>query len=339
MITPRRLTTVVGLLGLALLLVMALALGLGPVRLAPHEIVTVLTGQSEDSGSLAPTVILRLRLPRILLAVLAGGGLAVAGATFQALTRNPLADPSLLGVSSGAAFGVVVAQVMGVGPTPLGVLGLSAFAFAGAVVAAVAVYLIARVGTLLPIQTLLLSGVIVGLFFSSAITLLISFIDFSKLGGVLHWLMGNLEPVGYSSLAILAVGLGLGVGIVFAQARALNLLAMGEESALQLGVESERVKRRVFLAASLLTALVVTFAGPIGFVGLIIPHVARLLFGPDNRLLIPAAVLVGGGFLVLADGLSRTLIQPAELPVGVVTAFCGAPFFIYLMRSRFRKGL
>jgi iron complex transport system permease protein len=203
--------------------------------------------------------------------------------------------------------------------------------------AASAVYAIARVGSLLPVQTLLLAGVIVGLFFSSAVMLLISLVDFMRLGATLHWLMGNLGPVSYPLLQFLAVGLALGVVMVLTQARALNLLAAGEESALQLGVESERVKRVIFLAASFVTALVVSFAGPIGFVGLIIPHAVRMVVGADNRLLVPAALLVGAAFLVLADALSRAVIQPAELPVGIITAFCGAPFFVYLLRTRYRR--
>jgi iron complex transport system permease protein len=338
-ITRRRLLGVVAGLGLGALAVLAGALAVGPVRVSPGEVALVLLGRVPSSESLASTVVLQLRLPRILLAALAGAGLAVAGAAFQALTRNPLADPSLLGVSSGAAFGVVLAQLLGLGPTPLGVVGVTGFAFAAALLAAGSVYLIARVGALLPIQTLLLAGVIVGLFFSSAITLMISLVDFMRLGPILHWLMGNLGPVSYGSLEFLAVGLAAGIGAVLTQARGLNLLAAGEESALQLGVESERVKRIIFLAASFITALVVSFSGPIGFVGLIIPHTVRMLFGADNRLLIPASICMGAGFLALADAFSRIVIQPSELPVGVITAFCGAPFFIYLLRTRHGKTL
>ena len=339
MITRWRLLGVMAALTGCALLVMVGALAVGPARLSPEEIAAALLGREVRSQSLAPTVVLQLRLPRILLAALAGAGLAVAGASFQALTRNPLADPSLLGVSSGAAFGVVLAQVLGLGPTPLGFVGVTGFAFLGALLAACSVYLIARIGALLPIQTLLLAGVIVGLFFSSAITLMISLVDFMRLGAILNWLMGNLVLTSYRSLTFLALGLAVGIGVVLAQARALNLLTAGEESALQLGVESERVKRIIFLAASFITALVVSFSGPIGFVGLIIPHTVRMLFGADNRLLIPTSVVLGAGFLVLADALSRTVIQPSELPVGVITALCGAPFFIYLLRTRHGKTL
>jgi len=263
----------------------------------------------------------------------------VAGAAFQALTRNPLADPAVLGVASGAALGAVLGQLGGLEGSFLAALGLSGVAFAGALLAASAVYLIASVGGRLPIQTLLLAGVITGLFFSAAITLVISLVDVARLGGILHWLMGSLGVLGYRSVGVVALGCGVGLAAVYREARALNVLALGEEAALQLGVDAERVKRVIFLAASLLTAVVVAHTGPIGFVGLIVPHGVRLALGADNRLLIPAAGTAGAGFLVLADTLARLLARPAELPVGVITAFCGAPFFIYLLRTRLGRGL
>ncbi len=279
-----------------------------------------------------------LRLPRIIAAVLAGGSLAVAGVGFQALTRNPLAEPAVLGVSGGAAFGVVTGQIFGLGPTILAALGLAALAFAGALLAAGAVFAIASAGSALSIQTLLLAGVIVGIFFSSAITVLISVLDFNRLGGVIHWLFGNLAPVPAgaarcSSPLLVAVGFWLILG----QARALNLFMLGEETARQMGVDAERLKRRIFVGAALLTATVVAFAGPIGFVGLIVPHLLRGWLGQDNRLLVPTALLGGGIFLLAADTLARNIVAPAELSVGVITAFCGAPFFVYLLRTRARS--
>ena len=335
MITPRRLLTILSLLTIALLLLMGGALLVGSAHLSPGAIVKVLTGTQTVGPEVS--VILGLRLPRILVAALAGGGLAVAGAAFQALTRNPLADPSVLGVSSGAAFGVVLAQLFGFGLAPLQALGLTTFAFFGALLAAGLVVLIAQSNGRLPIQTLLLAGVIVGLFFSAAITLLISLVDVNRLGGVIHWLLGNLGALSPGSLALFAALVGIGTVLVLTQARQLNLLALGEESALQLGVEAERVKRTIFIGASLLTAVVVTFTGPIGFVGLIVPHTIRLLFGSDHRLLIPASLLAGAAFLLLADTLARTLVAPNEMAVGVITAFSGAPFFVYLLRTRYRS--
>jgi iron complex transport system permease protein len=279
-------------------------------------------------------VVLSLRLPRILAALLAGGALAVAGAGFQGLARNPLAEPSVLGVSSGAAFGVVVAQVFGLGGGLVEAVGLAACAFAGALVAGGAVYLIASRAGGLPVHTLLLAGVIVGIFFSSAITVLISVVDFDRLGGVVHWLLGNLGPVAPGSLAVFAALTALGGWLVIGAARRLNLLALGEESAQQLGVDALGLKRRIFAGAALLTSAAVAFAGPIGFVGLIVPQSLRLLLGPDNRVVIPAALLGGGAFLLVADTVARNVIAPAELSVGVITAFCGTPFFIYLLRAR-----
>lgn len=320
---------------LALALVVALvslgALFLGSARVPPGDVLAVLAGRVRGVDQV---VVLSLRLPRILAALLAGGALAVAGAGFQALSRNPLAEPSVLGVSSGAAFGVIVAQVLGLGGGLVEALGLAACAFAGALAAGVAVYLIAARAGGLPVHTLLLAGVIISLFFSSAITVLISIVDFDRLGGVVHWLLGNLGPIAPRSLAVFAAAVAVGFWLVVGPARQLNLLALGEESAQQLGVDAEALKRRIFAGAALLTSATVAFVGPIGFVGLIVPQTIRMLLGSDNRVVIPAAMLGGGAFLLLADTVARNVIAPAELSVGVITAFCGTPFFIYLLRAR-----
>jgi len=336
-ITGRRVLTTTGAAIVALAGISLAALTVGAAGLPLGEVLAALAGRAVPE--LTSTVVLGLRLPRVLLAAVAGAGLAVAGAGFQALTRNPLADPAVLGVASGAALGAVLGQIAGLEGSLLATVGLSAVAFAGALLAATAVYLIAAVGGRLPIQTLLLAGVIVGLFFSAAITLLISLVDFARLGGILHWLMGSLDALGYRPVGVMALGCAVGGALIYLQAPALNLLALGEESALQLGVEAERVKRIVFVAASLLTGVVVAHTGPIGFVGLIVPHAVRMAIGSDNRVLIPAAAGIGAAFLVLADTLARLVVRPAELPVGVITAFCGAPFFVYLLRTRFRRGL
>ncbi len=330
----RRLALTLLTLGGVLLVAAAGALLVGSAAVSPRAVLSALLGGKPEG--IEAVVVLNLRLPRIVVATLAGGALAVAGVAFQALTRNPLADPAILGVASGAAFGVVVAQLFGLGSSVVAALGLSACAFAGAMVAAGVVYVIAATDGRLPIQTLLLTGVIVGLFFASAITVVISLVDFNRLGGVIHWLLGNLAPISGGSLAVFAGLAAAGVWLVLGRARQLNLLALGEESAIQLGVDTERLKRRIFVGASLLTSCVVAFAGPIGFIGLIVPHMLRGVLGPDNRLLIPAAVLGGGAFLLLADTLARTVVAPAELSVGVITAFCGAPFFVYVLRTRYR---
>lgn len=328
-----RLTWVCG--GLAVLLI-AVAMGsllVGAASIPPGAVLDLITGRGPVSGT-DRTVVLSIRLPRIAAAILAGGALAVAGAGFQALTRNPLAEPSILGVSGGAAFGVILGQVSGLGPGVVDALGLTVFGFTGAVTAGVAVYLIASSAAGLPVHTLLLAGVIVGIFFSAAITVLISIVDANRLGGVIHWLLGSVAPIPPSQLAIFTLMTAAGVWLVLGQARALNLLALGEEEAMELGVDALRVKRRIFAGAALLTGTVVAFVGPIGFVGLIVPQVFRMLLGPDNRVLVPAALLGGSAFLLAADTLARTVVAPAELSVGVLTSFCGAPFFIWLLRSR-----
>jgi iron complex transport system permease protein len=334
----RQLALALGVLGAALLIVTLLSLFVGSAGLSPGAVARALVGQA-GAESVESVVTLQLRLPRVLAAVLAGGALAVAGVAFQGLTRNPLAEPAVLGVSSGAAFGVVLAQISGLGVSALQALGVATFAFGGALLAAGSVYLIAVVPGGLSIQTLLLAGVIVGIFFTSAITVLISVVDFDRLGGVVHWLLGNLAPIPPASLALFALLALAGFWLILRSARELNLLALGEEAAVQLGVDATRLKRRVFVAAALLTGTVVAFTGPIGFVGLVVPHVLRSLLGQDNRLLVPTAFVAGGIFLLAADTLARNVVAPAELSVGVVTSFCGAPFFVYLLRTRYRAEL
>jgi iron complex transport system permease protein len=332
----RRLVLVLALSGAGLLATAAVALFLGSARIAPATVLAVLSGHAAGDST-ERVVVLGLRLPRIAAAAVAGGALAVAGVAFQALTRNPLAEPSVLGVSSGAAFGVVIAQLFGGDAGIADSVRLTVFGFAGAVVAGGAVYLIASVHGGLPVQTLLLAGVIVSIFFASATTVLTSLVDINRLGGIVHWLLGNISPIAPAPLALFAALAAVGFWLVAGQARRLNVLALGEEAALQLGVSAERLKARIFVAAALLTASVVAFAGPIGFVGLVVPHVLRLVLGPDNRVLVPAALLAGGAFLLGADTLARNLVAPAELSVGVITSLCGAPLFIYVLRTRSRS--
>lgn len=329
----RRLAAALAVLGLVLLGVVAAALFLGSAGLSPLAVARALAGRAEAS-SLEAVITLGLRLPRVAAAVLAGAALAVAGVGFQALTRNPLAEPSVLGVSSGAAFGVVLAQILGLQTGVVAALGTAAFAFAGALLAAGIVYVIATAPGGLAVQTLLLAGVIVGIFFSAAITVIISVVDFNRLSGVIHWLLGNLAPIPRASLALFAPLAAGGVWLILRRARELNLLALGEEAASQLGVDAERLKRRVFVGAALLTGTVVAFTGPIGFVGLIVPHVLRGTIGRDNRLLVPTSAVAGAAFLLAADTLARNVVAPAELSVGVITAFCGAPFFVWVLRTR-----
>jgi iron complex transport system permease protein len=319
---------------LAALLAASLVLSVmvGTVSLGPQEVLrALLEGGSQDPTA---TIVRKIRLPRTLLAGIVGACLSLAGLGFQAISRNPLADPSVLGVSSGASFGLMVAVLLGIaGPTANPIL-TTFFAFAGALLAALLVYAIAQVDGRLPMTTLLLSGVIIGLFFTSCVMLATVVLAAAQLQGVVFWLMGNLAPPDSGTLLVLSVVLGVGVVILTRQAPRLNLLALGEEQALQLGVEAERVKRVVFVVASLVTGAAISAAGSIGFVGLIVPHAARLLLGPDNRALVPTSVVLGAAFLILADVAARTAAAPTELPVGAITSFCGAPLFVYLLRRR-----
>jgi iron complex transport system permease protein len=311
-----------------------LSVMVGSVGLDPREVVRALLGIPGAPGDPTATIVRQIRLPRAILAGMVGACLALAGLGFQAISRNPLADPAVLGVSSGACFGVLIAMLLGLAGPFANPAVITLFAFAGALLAAVSVYAIAQVDGRLPITTLLLSGVIIGLFFTSCVMLFTTLLASAELTGVVLWLMGNLTPAGGRTLAVLGLVLVIGFVVLARQAAGLNLLALGEEQALQLGVEAERVKRVVFVAASLVTGAAISAAGSIGFVGLIVPHAARLLLGPDNRRLVPAAGLLGAAFLILADLVARTIAAPTELPVGVITSFCGAPLFIYLLRSR-----
>jgi iron complex transport system permease protein len=338
--TLGRLLWVIGILTAVLVGAIVLALAVGTVRIGLREIAGILLGKifpNPVTGAQAhETIVLSLRLPRILLAGIVGSALGLAGAGFQAISRNPLADPYVLGVSSGAAFGVVVGVRTGLG-AGAGILFLPLFGFAGALVAAVVVYGIASIDGRLPVQTLLLAGVVVSLFFSSAIMLASSLIQAEELQGVVFYLMGNLRVVSYPAIGIVVACLVVGTVLIYGQVLPLNLLSAGEEAAAQLGVEPERVKRIVFVACSLVTGAAVSASGSIAFVGLMVPHAVRFCVGPDNRLVVPASVLAGAIFLILADIVARTVVAPTEIPVGVITAFLGAPFFAYLLRSRYRS--
>ena len=323
--------------GLALLTLVGFVASLmtGSAAIRPTQALRALVEGATTDPVVA--VVRQIRLPRAMLAGLVGAALSLAGLGFQAISRNPLADPSVLGVSSGASFGVMVAVLLGLAGPSAHPAVATLFAFGGALLAALCVYAVAQVDGRLPMTTLLLSGVIIGLFFTSCVMLATVVLQAGELQGVVFWLMGSLGPASPRTLVLLVLALAAGAGVLVRNALRLNLLALGEEQALQLGVEAEQVKRAIFVAASLLTGAAVSAAGSIGFVGLIVPHAARLLLGPDNRRLVPASGLLGAAFLMLADLAARTVASPVELPVGVITAFCGTPLFIYLLRTR-RRG-
>lgn len=321
-----------GLLGACILI--AASFGAGQVSL-----LDVLSG-SESMSEVDRTILWQVRLPRVLLSALLGGALTVAGVVFQALLRNPLADPYVLGVSGGASVGGVIALLLGLGGSGvLGGIGVSAMAFAGAMGALLLIQWVATVAGRLAVYTVLLTGAIFNAFSAALIYFLQSVASLEELHAIVFYLMGQIPSLALGNLGLLAVPLLLIVVGLFALARDFNALSLGEEGAAQIGVDVDRVKRRTLVLGSLLTGIAVSVAGMIGFVGLVVPHMLRILLGPDHRLLLPAAFFGGAAFLVLADLVARVAIAPGELPVGVVTALIGGPFFLYLLRtSRGRHG-
>lgn len=313
-----------------ILLVAGLAsIALGAAGLSPLEVVTALRGTGDPA---ARAIVLELRLPRAVLAALVGGGLALSGTVFQALLRNPLAEPYILGVSGGAAVGAVGGAVLGITTaawsTPVA-------AFIGALAAILLVFRIAvAAGRALDTRVLLLAGVVVGAFFNAVILLLLTLADVETFRSAIFWLMGSLAGASWPTTWLLAAYLVPAIAVLLALARPLNLIAIGEETALYLGTRVERVKRIAYVVASLLVAAGVAFTGVIGFVGLIVPHALRLVWGSEHRFLLPASVLAGGAFLLIADTLARTVAAPVELPVGVVTALIGVPVFVVLLTRR-----
>ena len=312
-------------LGALAFVAVLLALALGSVHVSLAELWQVVLG--EGSG-LNRTLVLDLRLPRTLAAFATGGLLAVAGALMQVLLRNPLADPYVLGLSGGAAVGALLAMLAG-----MGTLLVSGSAFAGAMLATLLVFGVAHgTGSWTP-SRLLLTGVVVAAGWGAVITLMLAITPSYKLPGMLYWLMGDVSyaRTPWPALVVLA----LSVILIMPLARNLNVLARGPLQAAALGVSVRPLEWTIYLLASLLTATAVTTAGSIGFVGLIVPHMLRLVLGNDQRIILPASALAGGTLLVLADTLARTAIAPEQLPVGVITALLGVPTFLYLLhRSR-----
>jgi iron complex transport system permease protein len=330
------------ILAAILFCVMVLALKFGAIHVSLYglgrDLLRVFLGKNSDIST-EYSLILNLRLPRILLGAFVGASLAIAGASFQALLRNPLADPYVLGVSSGAAVGAILALLveprLDLTPeiaavfTPLG-------GFLGAAVAITAVYFLGRRDGQIDSSTLLLGGVITASLLSALIVLLLTTLPSSSVRGMAYWLMGDLSSVPSQPLAwVLRAGFAVAAIVIYATASDLNLLLSGEKEAMHLGVDVRRIRVAVYLAASALTGLAVSVSGAIGYVGLLIPHVMRMIYGSDHRVLLPASAFGGAIAVVIADILARTIAAPNELPVGAITAIAGAPLFIYLLRRRF----
>lgn len=317
-----------------------LAVGLGTVWITPSTTIRLVAwklglgpapaGVPESTA----TILFELRLPRVLLAVVVGAALAASGAVFQALFRNPMADPAIIGVSSGAALGAIAVILFG-GSVLAGGLILPLAAFAGALTVALLVYRLARIGPAVQVGTLLLAGIAVAAIISAVISLVMAFSG-EQIRSIYFWLLGGLAGRGWGALAAASPMVVLGLGLALLAARDLNLMALGEERAAQLGVEIERFKRLGLATGALLAAAAVSVAGVIGFVGLMTPHILRLVLGADHRRLIPASLVGGASFMVLADLAARTLLAPEEIPVGAVTALLGGPFFLYLLRRERR---
>ncbi|NOZ86072.1 MAG: iron ABC transporter permease [Deltaproteobacteria bacterium] len=294
------------------------------------DIVRALNGSGPDAQ-----ILLVARLPRVLLAALTGGALASAGVGFQALLRNPLATPFTLGVSSGASLGAASAILLGLDTALLGSAAVPLFALAGAGLAVAVVYMLARRrGSLLSTNTLLLAGVCLAFFFGAVMLFLHYLADFGNSYRMIRWLMGSLDITDIMVPLKVFVLTIIGFILLYSNSRRLNVMSAGEEVAQSRGIDVDKVQRRIYFSGSLLTASVVAATGPIGFVGLVVPHVVRMFTGPDHRVLLPASFFAGAGFLILCDLLARVLIAPTEIPVGVITAILGGPFLVWLLRRQ-----
>ncbi len=328
-LTPARLVTVLGVSTAALVLIVLGALATGPAPLSIPEVFRALVlGEGSEATR---DIVLGVRLPRVVLGLLVGAALATAGAVFQALLRNPLADPYVLGVSGGAALAGIAVLALG-GIVALPTQSVPVAAFVGGIVATGLLYWVSggRGGS--GPTGLLLTGVVFNAVASAGIVFLASIAGFFEGSRIFLWLIGQLSAVEIDAAGLVAASVILGLGVACVLARSLNLLALGDESASELGVPVDAHRRALLLATSLMVGAAVSVSGLIGFVGLIVPHALRLVIGSDHRLLVPATAICGAGFLVLSDTLARSLIDGRELPVGAVTALLGGPLFILLLR-------
>ncbi len=321
-------------LGLAMVLVFLLSILVGEADLTPGQVFAALLGEGDINDR---RIVVGLRAPRAVMAILVGGGLSLSGAVFQALLRNPLAEPYILGISGGAATGAVLALTLGLAASLS--WALPAAAFAGALVA---IFLVLRVAATaddrVDVRVLLLAGVVVGAFFTACMAFVLSISDARTVRSAVLWMMGSLVGSDWRTVWMVTLYSIPAVIALVGLARPLNLLAIGEETAGYLGADVERVKRMAYVLASLLTAAGVAATGVIGFVGLIVPHSIRLLVGADYRVLLPLAFLAGAVFLMLADIAARTVLPPTEVPIGVITAFVGVPLFLLLLRRSVGAG-
>ncbi len=313
---------------LCIVTIIAAFIGLwaGPIKIGLSDFFISLFS---NSNSITSQIIFEIRLPRVLYAIAVGGGLSISGAVFQAILMNPLAEPYILGISSGGTFGAVLSFLVGTS-----FLGTELFSFSGALIVMLLVFILGkRFGKLEP-NTLLLSGVMVGAFFSAIILLMITLLN-DSLRTAIFWLIGNLSIAPKDNLKFVLPVTFIVAFLLILNSNRYNLLSMGDDTAKQLGINTNFIRNYTYILTSVLIGALVSVSGIIGFVGLLVPHVCRMLFGVDNRIVLPASFFLGAAYLILADTLARTLVSPAELPVGAVTAIIGAPIFIYLLRKRF----
>lgn len=322
----------------ALVGALAVAIGIGTVVVPVSDVLAVVwghvSGDTKGLDALTDQIVWDFRVPRVLVAALAGAGLSVAGVCLQSLVRNPLADPYLLGVSSGASLGAVIALTAA--SAAAAGFGVASAAFAGAMLNLVIVFTLAQRGGRLTASRLVLAGVAVGYIGTAATSFVQLQANPNELRGIMFWLLGSVAGASWSDLQIPALAIGISTAWLLAQGRAMNALTVGDDTAAGLGVDVHRLRIVLLVIASLLTASVVVVAGGIGFVGLMVPHAVRLVVGPDHRKLLPASLLTGAVFLVLVDLVSRIVDKPNELPIGIFTAAIGAPFFLALLRRHGR---
>ena len=315
------------LLSAIALISIVIGLWAGPVKINLSDLYSAFF--SNSSNQMVSQIIFEIRVPRVLFAVAVGGGLSIAGAVFQELLGNPLAEPYILGISSGGTFGAVLSFLIGAS-----ILGTQVFSFAGALLVMILVFILGkRFGELEP-NVLILTGVMVGAFFSAAILLVITLLN-DSLRSAIFWLIGNLSNAPKENLKIVLPVTFIVSFILTLNSNKYNLFSLGSDSAKQLGVNTSLLKNMTYILTSLMIGAIVSVSGIIGFVGLLIPHACRMIFGVDNRIILPASFFLGAAYLTLADTIARTAISPSELPVGAVTALIGAPVFIYLLRKRF----
>lgn len=291
----------------------------------------------ENISEGAIAIIWNVRLPRVILAFVTGGALALCGAAYQGIFKNPMADPFILGVSSGAALGASIGIVMQFSSSFLGLNGTAILAFVGSFLTILIVYNISRVGRKVPVATLLLSGIAIGQSIGAFMSMLMIF-NKESMAQIIFWTMGSLNGKGWGQVIMVLPYVVIGCIIMLTSVRELDIMLLGEETATQLGVDTEFLKKKILFSSSLITAAVVSVTGIIGFVGLIIPHIVRMVTGPKHRTLVPFSLLFGGAFLILCDTIART-VSSQEIPVGIITAAFGGPFFVYLLRKRKKGGV